>query len=161
MFPVNVTRTISFSARVCLPVEVSLKERTGAQIHSDGTLPKCLKFSLMECFVLPSQLGDFKVLHKKDFTHTKQRDYWVSYIVELLLIVQQTSFTDNVSKTGPFELIRWCVISKHHILGCQRQAKSVSFPSNGVEQCMREVFTALFPCILGKKTREVTKWPEI
>ena len=51
------------------------KERTGAQSHSDGTLPKCLKFSLMECFVLPSQPGDFKVLHRKGFTHTKQRDY--------------------------------------------------------------------------------------
>jgi len=75
MFPIYVTRTISFFARVCLPVGVSLKERTGAQSHSDGTLPTCLKFSLMDCCVLPSQLGDFKVLHKKDFTHTKQRDY--------------------------------------------------------------------------------------
>lgn len=124
---------------------------------SPKTSPKRLKFSLMYCFVLPRQLGDFKVLHKKDFTHTKQRDSWVSDIVELLLLIVQPT---SVSKTGPFELIRWCVISKHHILGCQRQAKSVSFPeSNGVEQCihMGEVFPVRF--LFRENSMEVTLTP--
>ena len=153
---------MSLFARVCLPIGVSLKERTGAQSHSDGSLPKRVQngWNSAWCivlFCLDNLVISKYCTRKISPIPSKEILELVIRIVELLLLIVQPT---SVSKTGPFELIRWCVISKHHILGCQRQAKSVSFPeSNGVEQCihMGEVFPARF--LFRENSMEVTLTP--